>query len=330
MARLTKEDIWGVSTMIPTPCKEGQGHWSFTDTVDLEESARMTENLIEAGVGVLSACGTTGEGHSLLWDEKVGFIDTLVQVGRHRTPIFAGATSLGTRETIRQMKALSDLGAEGAFVGLPLWQTPTIENSVDFFADLGEAVPNMAIMVYANPMFFKSSFPTAFWAGIGRKAPSVVTNKVGAAPFLESLAGNVKASPQVAHLVISMAVVNARKLLGDEIRGFWSTAAPMGPEPEVALWEAVSKDDQASIDEIMADRAAMARPPAPSNPDIPSMFAYYNVQTERVRMNAAGYVKAGPVRPPYHHPLPDEQRIVAETTGREWAKMRQKYIKATA
>ena len=29
------------------------------------------------------------------------------------------------KETIQQMRGLKDVGADGAFVGLPLWQTPT-------------------------------------------------------------------------------------------------------------------------------------------------------------------------------------------------------------
>src|SRR5262249_39125715 len=81
---------------------------------------------------------------------KRAFVDAIVQVNRKRVPVFAGATALGTKETIRQMRGLKDVGVDGAFVGLPLWQTPTIENAVQFYADLGEAVPDMPILVYAN------------------------------------------------------------------------------------------------------------------------------------------------------------------------------------
>ena len=164
--------------MAPTPCIEGGEHWSNTNSVDLEETARMTENLIRDGIGGIALNGTTGECAALLWEEKSGFVDTVVQVARGRVPIFAGATSLGTKETIRQMRALKDIGANGAFIGLPLWQTPTIENSVRWFADLGEAVPDMAIMVYSNAMFFKSTFPLPFWVGVRKKAPTVITNKI--------------------------------------------------------------------------------------------------------------------------------------------------------
>lgn len=94
----------------------------------------MTENLIRDDIGGIALNGTTGECAALLWEEKTGFVDTVVQVARGRVPIFAGATSLGTKETIRQMRALKDIGANGAFIGLPLWQTPIIEDSVRWFA----------------------------------------------------------------------------------------------------------------------------------------------------------------------------------------------------
>ena len=63
-------------------------------------------------------------------------------------------------------------------MGLPLWQTPTIDNSVAFYQDLGEAVPDLPIMIYSNASFFKTDFPHEFWAGIGKRAATVVTNKI--------------------------------------------------------------------------------------------------------------------------------------------------------
>src|SRR5437764_15130449 len=107
---LTGSDIRGLTVMVPTPCKEGADGWDAVDSVDLDEAARMTEQLIQAGIGAIAACGTTGEAAALLWEEKRDFIDTIVQVSRKRIPIFAGATALGTKEVVRQMRALSDTG----------------------------------------------------------------------------------------------------------------------------------------------------------------------------------------------------------------------------
>src|SRR5215831_17198376 len=148
-------DIRGVYVLPPTPCLPDAGGWDATDSVDLDETARMTEFLISPGVTGLGLFGTTGEGHSLLWEEKLTCASAVVEAARGRVQIFAGATALGTREVIRQMRGLRDAGVDGALVGLPLWQTPTVENAVQFYADLSAAVPDLPVMVYSNSWFFK-------------------------------------------------------------------------------------------------------------------------------------------------------------------------------
>jgi trans-o-hydroxybenzylidenepyruvate hydratase-aldolase len=67
---LSKDDIKGVAVMVPTPTKEGAEGWDVADSVDLEETARMVESYIRAGIGVIAACGTTGECAALLWEER--------------------------------------------------------------------------------------------------------------------------------------------------------------------------------------------------------------------------------------------------------------------
>jgi len=221
--------------MVPTPCKENAEGWDATDSVDLDETARMTENYIRAGIGVIAACGTTGECAALLWEEKRAFVDTIVQVNRKRVPVFAGATALGTKETIQQMRGLRDVGADGAFVGLPLWQTPTIENAVQFYADLGEAVPDMPILVYANARVFKSDFPTAFWERLAKKARTVVLTKMSYshANLLEDLR---VAGHQINFMPGESAIYAAYKMARPRITAIWSSGMVcMGPEP-VSRW----------------------------------------------------------------------------------------------
>jgi dihydrodipicolinate synthase/N-acetylneuraminate lyase len=69
---LTKDDIKGVAAMVPTPCKENGEGWNAADSVDLDEAALMTEKYVRDGIGVIAACGTTGECAALLWEEKAG------------------------------------------------------------------------------------------------------------------------------------------------------------------------------------------------------------------------------------------------------------------
>lgn len=312
--------------MVPTPCKEGADGWDVTDSVDLDEAADMTEKLIQAGIGSIAACGTTGEGAALLWEEKRDFIDTIVQVNRRRVPVFAGATALGTKESVRQMRGLKDVGADGAFLGLPLWQTPTLENSVQFFADLSEAVSDLPIMVYANAMFFKSTFPTVFWEGVARKAPTVITTKI--AYGIEHLEDDLKvAGHRINFQPGQSAVYGAYQKVGKRITASWSTSAPMGPEPLVALMEAIQRDDRQAVDAIWADIAAL--PPSVPPGEFAQGFPLYNAQVNKVFFNASGYIKPGPVRAPYRD-LPEHWTRQAEQYAKAWADLRQKYAKAGA
>ena len=54
------------------------------------------------------------------------------------------------------------------------------------------------------------------------------------------------------------------------------------------------------------------------------LFNRYNIQVEKVRFNAAGWVNAGPSLPPYHL-LPREYRQGAEEAGRRLKQLQQKY-----
>ncbi|MEE8518147.1 MAG: dihydrodipicolinate synthase family protein [Dehalococcoidia bacterium] len=316
---LTKEDITGVCVYVPTPCKEGEDGWRSTDSVDLDVTARMVEDLIQAGVRIIATCGTTGENAALLWEEKVAFTDTVIQVANGRIPIFAGATALGTREVVRQMRAFKEIGADGAFVGLPLWQTPTPENSVLWYADLSEAMPDMPVMVYSNPNFFKSVFPTPLWEGIARKAPTVIASKGMGADALE----NIKAAGHQVRFIPTeaTAVVNYRQA-PEHVKSFWSTAAAMGAEPVVALMEAMLEGDAEGIERVGADIEAVPGWIAKRED-----FHLYNTQAAKARFRAAG-CDYGPTRAPYHDPLPEAWQQAAEAHGKGWIELRKKYVKA--
>ena len=325
---LTKDDITGLSVMVPTPAKDTGDQWQTTSSVNLEEAARMTEAYIQDGIGSIAACGTTGECGALMWDEKLEFIDTIVQVNNKRVPLFAGATSLGTKETIRQMRGLQAVGADGAFVGLPLWQTPTIGSAVRFYQDLSEAVPDFPVMVYSNSMFFKSEFPTPFWAGIGKKAPTVIITKL-TYPFM-NLLSDIQVAPQVNFMPGENQIQTVYKMLRPGgVKAIWSSgSAGMGPEPLVALADAILKDDEKRVDQITADLHSV---PPSTPPGEWFMFPRYNAQSNRWAANAAGYLKAGPTRPPYYlDDLPDSWKKQSEAHAAGWKELRKKYAKVKA
>jgi dihydrodipicolinate synthase/N-acetylneuraminate lyase len=315
---LTRDDVTGLLALPPTPVKEGGAGWDLASSVDVEEATRLADAMIRDGASGIGLCGTTGECATLMWDEKLELYAAVIDAVAGRVPVWCGVTELGTREVVREMRAVRDLGAAAAFVGLPLWQTPTHANAVRFFADLGEAVPDLPVMVYANSFFFKFGFDVEFWKGIVAKAPTVIATKVGFGLTPEHLAA---AGKQVNFMTGEGTIGAHYRMAPESVTAAWATSAAMGPEPWVALLDAIHKGDTAEAERVLGDIESVPLP----IPDFAD-FAKYNLQLEKARISAAGYTKCGSPRPPYYD-LPDDWRAAAELNGTSWAAMRARYVK---
>jgi trans-o-hydroxybenzylidenepyruvate hydratase-aldolase len=224
------------------------------------------------------------------------------------------------------MRGLRDVGVDGALVGLPLWQTPTVANSVQFYSDLSAAVPDLPVMVYSNSWFFKSTFPPEFWAGLKATAPTVIASKQthGFAHYLDEL----KAVDGAINLMPGeFGVFAAWQLAPQQVTAIWSTQAALGPEPAVALMAAIDGGDPAQVTAVIDDFKAVppyAPPGAMDKHDYTDDFARYNTQVAKYRLEVSGLIKAGPLRPPYQD-LPEswKAQVALEVAG--FAELRAKY-----
>ncbi|HET9117109.1 MAG TPA: dihydrodipicolinate synthase family protein [Pseudonocardiaceae bacterium] len=322
---LTARDFTGVYGILPTPANDGADRWDATDTVDLDETARLTEKLIQDGCSGLLALGTTGECATLTEAEFESFAECFLSTVDKRVPAFVGATTLGTHETVRRMRFLRDRGADGTMLGLPMWQPCSEEQAVKFYASISEAVSEMAIMVYANPHAFRFSFPVTFWGAVADAAPTVTSAKfANPATYLDCLAAS---DNKINFLPIDSMALTFAKQSPDTMTALWATAASMGPQPCVALMDAIAAKNLDRAAEISKD-IAWANETLIPNHDIDE-FARFNLQLEKVRFNEAGYCNAGPIRPPYDV-VPEEYSQGARECGRRWAELVTKYTSAGA
>jgi dihydrodipicolinate synthase/N-acetylneuraminate lyase len=309
---LTPDEITGVLALPPTPRLGADTRWDESCSVDLNESARMTEVLIGDGVGSIALCGTTGECASLLWEEKVAYFRTAIEAAAGRVPMWCGATAFGTREVVRQMRVARDLGATGVLVGPPIWQTPTLANVTRFFADLSEAVPDLPVMVYANSFMFKYDFPREFWRAVLGSAPTLVAAKMvdPSDELRELTAGRINLlSGEV------RGVSHRFRTDPDSLTALWATSAAMGPEPWVTLISSQQCGDAARALTAMEDLESVPLA-IPNRDDFPK----YNIQFESLRIARAGYIRCGPPRAPYYD-LPPEWADAAEANAKAWVAM---------
>ena len=83
--------------------------------------------------------------------------------------------------------------------------------------------------------------------------------------------------------------------------------------------DAIAKKDTARIKKLNDDIAWANEPVAPMI-EKPELFQHYNIQLEKVRIEAAGYCKPGPIRPPYDV-FPEEYAAGARECGKRWAEL---------
>jgi dihydrodipicolinate synthase/N-acetylneuraminate lyase len=308
---LSAADFQGrVLALPPTPMRADVDPLGPDSTVDIAEACRAADQMIRDGVGLIGLCGTTGEGATVTWTERMEFYDAVNQTVAGRVPVLAGTTALGTKEVVGQMRTVRDLGLDGAFVGLPLWQTPTLENAIGFHADLAEAVPDVPLLVYANRFFFKFEYPVEFWRGIADRCPTVVACKTSF-PLTDELLA--VAGEQVAFLNGEGGLLTAAyKSFPDYPHGCWATSAAMGPQPWVAAMTAAAAGDRDRAIQLLE---AIDGVPLPV-PDW-TTFPQYNIQFEKARIDAAGYMRCGPPRPPYTD-LPEQWQQAAVSNAAAW------------
>ena len=312
---LTAQDIKGLYAILPTPAKADAGDLGATKTVDLHETERLLNSLIEDGADGIIALGTTGECATLSAPDYEDFVDCLLEVVNKRVPTFLGTSALGGHEVARRMKYIKERGADGTLLGPPMWQPVTDEAAIDFYAGLSKLHPDLAIMVYANQRAFRYSFPDEFWAGVTEKAPTVIATKHSRPKDLRGLLDIVKGRINI--VPNEMTLANFFSESPKTTTACWATAASMGPKPVVALMNAILGSNQPEIERLST---ALAWANAPVKPFIADkeIFALYNIQIEKARINAAGYCNSGPFRPPYQL-LPSHMAEAAKECGRRWA-----------
>ena len=320
---ITVDEIVGAWAIVPTPAKPGAEDWRAENTVDLEETARVVDDLIKAGVNGLLTLGTLGECATLTWEEKRDYMAVVVETAAHRVPVFVGTTALNTRETIRQTLVAADMGADGTMLGVPMWCAPSVDTAVQYYRDVAEACPDMGICVYDNKEAFKFDFPTSFWAQVA-SIPQVVTSKYSS---MDRLLQDINASRgQIRFLPIDASYYAAARMDPEFCKAFWTSGAVCGPSVTVELRDRMDRaketGDWTDAREIAGEIGASFAPLFPNGSF--KNFSMYNIGLEKARMDAAGWMKAGPVRPPYHI-VPESYLEGARKSGKLWAELHKKY-----
>ncbi|WP_197052434.1 dihydrodipicolinate synthase family protein [Halobellus rufus] len=300
---------------MPTPATPDADQPDASDTVDHEEAARAARALVDDGLDALMINGTFGEAATLTNTEWQEFTRTVVEAVDSDVPVVAGPTTLNTRDTIDRAKFARDIGADGIMLGRPMWCELSFEATIQFYRDVAEKVPELGIVVYHNPSAFKNTLTPDYWEALA-EIPQVAAAKYGTidAAYRDCVDA---ADGRIQMMTIEKDWFLANKWFPDQATACWSSSVACGPKPVVRLRNLLLGG------EIEAARDLTDRIEATYEPFFPKDmqdFRRHTISLEKIRMNAAGYLEAGPTRPPYHV-TPKRFLEGARESGRQWARL---------
>ncbi|MET7994573.1 dihydrodipicolinate synthase family protein [Amycolatopsis sp. NPDC005232] len=324
LPQITGRDLRGVMAYPPTPALPGAERVDAVNTVDLAETERMIRAFIADGVDAIALNGTLGEMATLTleeWQAYAGCVAETVRAAKPDFPIFIGATTLNTRDTVSRMRFLADLGVTGTLLGRPMWGEMVAPVMERFYRDVAEAVPELAIVVYDNTAAFRGIIPRRVYRTLVELPQVVAVKYAGGASV------GFRYHNDMAHTGTSFPLMPietdwfpAWEMYGEELVGMaWSSTTAMGPGPVLELRDALQ---QGRFDDArwLTERLRWAHEPFLVGQDF-TEFAKYNVPLEKIRVNGAGYLKVGKSRVPYTEDLVPAEHVT--TTAEHVERYRQ-------
>lgn len=310
-------DLSGIMAMMPAFTTDDGASLDATDTVDVARLTAGVNRMIGDGAGVIATCGSFGEFHTLLWEEWQTLNRATVEVAATRVPVFVGCTALNSREALKRVAFAAEIGAYGVLVGVPFYFPATVDNAVRFYGEIAERFPGLGIMIYHNPALHNVRIPVAAFAELVRHS-NIVAMKDSHRDALEFMKLQEVVHGRIAVFCNQM---QFHPYYGLGAAGFWSIDAWMGPQPLLALHEAVVSGD---IDRAKAIYFAMSPVMVDRKHDLS-----WRETAAKIAIRYAGYCDPGPLRPPFTV-IPEAVDAAQKARAAKWKTLCETYRPLTA
>ena len=140
---MKKKIYQGACTALITP-------FTPTGTVDFAKIAELVEFQIANGIDAIAPCATTGEAPTLIDEEHIEVIKTVVQQVNKRVPVIAGTGSNDTHHAIALSKAAQKAGADAVLSVNPYYNKTSQKGLIAHFTDIAKSI-DIPIILYNIP-----------------------------------------------------------------------------------------------------------------------------------------------------------------------------------
>ncbi|GAB6171378.1 hypothetical protein JCM15765_08560 [Paradesulfitobacterium aromaticivorans] len=183
--------------------------------------------------------------------EHISFVAKVIETAAGRVPVFAGATTLNTRDTLHRGKLFMGLGASGLFLGRPIWCECDEDTIVGFYSDIAMALPDAPFIIYDNPEAFKGKLSPRVYARLAN-IPNVIASKyIGISG--QYLSDVEACGDSIRLLPLDSDWDHARKWVGGKAAACWTGSGNCGMAVLRALKMAIASGDDSYALEITQD-----------------------------------------------------------------------------
>src|SRR5919202_786405 len=119
-------------------------------SVDLDGAARLAQHLVETGTDGIVVTGTTGEGPTLTFEEKIELYRVVKRTVQGTAAVIAGTGNYSTEESIHLTRAAERVGVDGVMAVVPYYNNPPQEGLYRHFKAIAEAT-RLPLILYNVP-----------------------------------------------------------------------------------------------------------------------------------------------------------------------------------
>lgn len=149
----------GACTALVTPFAQGK--------INLTMLQILLQRQMDAGIGAVVLCGTTGESPTLSDEEKILLFHHGKKYARNGCTIIAGTGSNDTAHAIALSRAAEEAGADGLLVVSPYYNKATPEGLVAHYAAIASAV-HIPVILYNVPSRTGVDIPITVYAELAQ------------------------------------------------------------------------------------------------------------------------------------------------------------------
>ena len=145
----------GACTALVTPFTNGKINFSMLET--------LLQRQMDAGIGTVVLCGTTGESPTLSAEEKLAIFRHAKEYCGEGCTILAGTGSNSTRQAMELSRAAESCGADGLLVVSPYYNKATPEGLYAHYRAIAAAV-HIPVIIYNVPLRTGVDIPVSVYA----------------------------------------------------------------------------------------------------------------------------------------------------------------------